>query len=91
MCINRTNNQRSLKYSEEELNLPVADHPSAEQFNMLLNLLPASSTVAVDSLDHVEENNQVDEAEILMAAVNYILTLTSQLQEKLRCGDRTRS
>ena len=29
-------------------------------------------------------NSSIDEADILMAAVNYILSLTSQLQTKLR-------
>ena len=31
-----------------------------------------------------ENNFSIDEADILMAAVNYILSLTSQLQTKLR-------
>ena len=31
--------------------------------------------------------SSIDEADILMAAVNYILSLTSQLQHKLRWGN----
>ena len=65
-----------------------AEHPSQEQFSMLLNLLPPSELVRVTSHAHspplASLPGSLDEADILMAAVNYILSLTSQLQQKLR-------
>ena len=77
-----------MKYSDELLEEIIpADHPSTEQFNMLLNLLPTNTMDQVVNMDGL----MVDEADILMAAVNYILSLTSQLQEKLRWNARPRS
>ena len=87
MCINKVNGEK-MKYSDELLEeITPVDQPSTEQFSMLLNLLPTNT------VDHVldMDNLRVDEADILMAAVNYILSLTSQLQEKLRWNARPRS
>ena len=77
-----------MKYPEDLMEeMAPTDHPSAEQFNMLLNLLPPNTVDQISELDSL----LVDEADILMAAVNYILTLTSQLQDKLRWNARPRS
>eukprot|EP00090_Calanus_glacialis_P017421 TRINITY_DN27143_c0_g1_i1.p2 TRINITY_DN27143_c0_g1~~TRINITY_DN27143_c0_g1_i1.p2 ORF type:complete len:109 (+),score=37.05 TRINITY_DN27143_c0_g1_i1:44-328(+) len=87
MCINKVNGEK-MKYSDELLEeITPVDHPSTEQFSMLLNLLPTNTVDQVLDMD----NLRVDEADILMAAVNYILSLTSQLQEKLRWNARPRS
>ena len=84
MCFNKSNGEK-IKHQEELLeNILPLDHPSMEQFTMLLNLLPTNTVDQVPDL-------AVDEADILLAAVNYILTLTNQLQEKLRWNSRTRS
>jgi len=60
--------------------LAHSENPSAEQFRMLLNLLPPQSIAQVRDLDSIS----IDEADILMAAVNYIMSLTNQLQNKMR-------
>eukprot|EP00092_Neocalanus_flemingeri_P085111 GFUD01107049.1.p1 GENE.GFUD01107049.1~~GFUD01107049.1.p1 ORF type:complete len:114 (+),score=39.77 GFUD01107049.1:50-343(+) len=87
MCINKTNSEKKKLSDDLMEEMAPSDHPSAEQFNMLLNLLPPNTMDQVSELDSL----LVDEADILMAAVNYILTLTSQLQEKLRWNARSRS
>ena len=87
MCINKTNGEK-IKYSDDLVDeMAPTDHPSAEQYNMLLNLLPPNAMEQVSELNSL----LVDEADILMAAVDYILTLTNQLQEKLRWNGNLRS
>ena len=84
MCINKTVSEK-MKYSEDLLeDLPSSDHPSTEQFSMLLNLLPPN-TIQDNENDDLDDL-ALAEADILMAAVNYILSLTKQLEQKLRRG-----
>ena len=69
MCLGKKTNEK-FTYQEELLeDIAPEDSPSMEQFAMLLNLLPSSTNM--------------NEEDILLAAVNYILSLTRQLQEKL--------
>merc|ERR1711971_200764 len=84
MCLSRATDK--INYQETEgivEEIAGSDHPGTEQFNMLLNLLPAHTLQQVRDMDSLS----IDEADILMAAVNYILSLTSQLQHKLRWGN----
>ena len=70
MCLGKKTSDK-FRYQDEWLeDIAPEDYPSLEQFAMLLNLLPSNTTM--------------DEADILLAAVNYILSLTRQLQERLK-------
>ena len=119
MCLSRAADKIAVQETDgimEEIS--GSDHPSTEQFNMLLNLLPAHTLQQVRDIDSLRYFNysltphtshltpfnsnlrqqnidwttfSIDEADILMAAVNYILSLTSQLQHKLRWGNNNNS
>merc|ERR1711997_733227 len=84
MCLSRAADKINYQETDGMMEeISGSDHPSTEQFNMLLNLLPAHTLQQVRDMDSLS----IDEADILMAAVNYILSLTSQLQHKLRWGN----
>jgi len=90
MCLSRsihgdklTGSNGNSELADDLSHIAGTDHPSEEQFNMLLNLLPPHTLAQVRDLNSIS----IDEADILMAAVNYILSLTNQLQNKLRWSE----
>merc|ERR1712130_119901 len=78
MCLAKVTAEK-IKNREELLeDISPSDHPSMEQFTMLLNLLPNTNNII----------NTADDVDILMAAVDYIVTLKNQLQNKLKNRSR---